>query len=74
MKPKMSIVGIHLSVLNEFLGRVANGTTTLINKLQFHISKDFLCAISKNSVVVQGQLLNIWHRMLIYHTAWICGP
>ena len=24
--------------------------------------------------VVQGQLLKIWHRMLIYHTAWICGP
>ena len=33
MKPKMSIVEIHLSVLNEFLERVANGTTTLINKL-----------------------------------------
>ena len=24
--------------------------------------------------IVQGQLLKIWHRMLIYHTAWICGP
>ena len=25
-------------------------------------------------LLVQGQLLKIWHRMLIYHTAWICGP
>ena len=24
--------------------------------------------------IVQGQLLKIWHRMLIYHTTWICGP
>ena len=26
------------------------------------------------SSLVQEQLLKIWHRMLIYHTAWICGP
>ena len=24
--------------------------------------------------IVQGQLLKIWHRMLIYVTTWIGGP
>ena len=27
-----------------------------------------------NHSLVQGQLLIIWHRMLIYHTTWILGP
>ena len=26
------------------------------------------------TLIVQGQLLKIWHRMLIYHTMRICGP
>ena len=40
-----------------------------INQLIIEIT-----ASSETSVVVQGQLLKIWHRMLIYHTTWICGP
>ena len=38
------------------------------------ISKTKCYMKSLETVLVQGQLLKIWHRMLIYHTTWICGP
>ena len=46
--------------------------TCTINRLIFH--RKLPLPPCYHAFLVQGQLLKIWHRMLIYHTTWIYEP